>query len=51
MIKFNKPSITELEINKVVDCLNGNSILSEMESIQQKYMNILKRDFILIICC
>ena len=28
MIKFNKPSITELEINKVVDCLNGNSILS-----------------------
>ena len=22
-----------------------------MESIQQKYMNILKRDFILIICC
>ena len=28
MIKFNKQSITELEINKVVDCLNGNSILS-----------------------
>ena len=28
MIRFNKPSITELEINKVVDCLNGNSILS-----------------------
>lgn len=28
MIKFNKPSITELEIKKVVDCLNGNSILS-----------------------
>ena len=28
MIKFNKPSITEVEINKVVDCLNGNSILS-----------------------
>ena len=28
MIKFNKPSITELEINKVVDWLNGNSILS-----------------------
>ena len=28
MIKFNKPSITELEFNKVVDCLNGNSILS-----------------------
>ena len=28
MIKFNKPSITDLEINKVVDCLNGNSILS-----------------------
>lgn len=28
MIKYNKPSITELEINKVVDCLNGNSILS-----------------------
>ena len=28
MINFNKPSITELEINKVVDCLNGNSILS-----------------------
>ena len=28
MIKFNKPSITELENNKVVDCLNGNSILS-----------------------
>lgn len=28
MIKFNKPSITEKEINKVVDCLKGNSILS-----------------------
>ena len=47
MIRFNKPSITELEINKVVDCLNGNSILSG----DGKYMNILKRDFILIICC
>lgn len=44
MIRFNKPSITELEINKVVDCLNGNSILSgDGKYTTEVYENFKKR--------